>query len=178
MNDLVVINHYNKFIQKAVQTKPNFEPPFVSRRSKLFTIIGDNVDVGQGCIFVGNNKQILSSYGFETCAPFIMLSKDRSKNILGHIDSQTDPREIVQAIKNNFAPKEIENASFIYMKGAASYERNKNLCYLATNTIEKALNMLDVRGKRIDALTTGFEDVIVNAKGLFIKEGQKLIKLA
>ncbi len=177
MNDLVVKNHFNQLLLRTVPKDTVSEPPFISPKKNCFKMIGDAVDVGQGCIFVGNNKQVLTSYGFETCAPFVMLSKDKTKNILGHIDSMTDYREIVQAIKDNFAPKEIENATIVYMKGAGTIAPHKNLCYFATNTIEKALDALNVRGRRIDALKTGFEDVIVSSKGLFIKDCQKLIKI-
>lgn len=146
-------------------------------RQNCFRIIGNNVDVGQGCIFVGAPQQTLSSYGFETCSPLIMLSHNNGKNVLGHIDSATNPLEIVKIIQTNFAPKEIEKAEFHYMKGAESYSNHKNLCYYATNTIEDALKILGVSGKRHDILKTGLESVIVNAQGLFIQEGKKLTKL-
>lgn len=147
-------------------------------KSRCYKIIGDNVEVGQGCIFVGNQKQVLSSYGFDTCSPFIMITKDNNnKRILGHIDSMTDPEEIVQAVKANFAPKEIENASFYYLRGAETLSPGENLGRFAVSTIEKALSILNVKGSYLGQLKTGFEDILVSSKGLFSKDHLEQMKL-
>lgn len=89
-----------------------------SSRENAYRILGDTVDIGQGCTFVGNSNQKLKSYGFDTCAPFIMLTNKGGKHVLGHIDALSKPQEIVEKLKTHFAPKEIENTSFHYFEGA------------------------------------------------------------
>lgn len=135
-------------------------------------IIGNKVGVGQGCIYVANRHQKLESYGFDTCAPFIMLTQD-GKQILGHIDSFTKPEEIVEVIKRNFATEEIKNAFFHYFEGADTLAPGQNLRQLAINTINEALRRLGVQGTNHGRLTP-FDNVIVDSSGIKLKRWNKI----
>jgi hypothetical protein len=130
-------------------------------RSQNYTKSGNCVDVGQGCIYAGAKTEKIKSYGFDSCAPFIVLSKKSGKCILGHIDSQSTADEIVKHVKNNFNPEEIKEASYHYLRGAETFHPEKKLGDFAINTIEDALNSLGVKGKYHGQLKTGLEDVVV-----------------
>lgn len=144
-------------------------------RENAYRIIGNKVEVGQGCIFVGNPTQELVSFGFDTCAPFIMLSKKDGKQVLGHIDAESTPQEIAKKIQAHFAPKEIESASFYYYRGADMLAPGQNLGQLAINKIEEALNLLGVKGHCPGRLST-FDKVIVDSEGIKIERFNKIEK--
>jgi len=142
-------------------------------RQHSYRIVGNKVDIGQGCIFVGAPSQILESYSFDTCAPFIMLTKKGKKSVLGHIDSCSTPQEIVDTLKTHFAPKEIESGSFYYFRGADMLAPGENLGLLAINVIEEALKILGVKGTKLGRLTP-FDKVIVDSDGLKIERFKKI----
>lgn len=147
-------------------------------RHNDYRIVGNKVDIGQGCIFVGTPDQILESYGFETCAPLIMLTGKDGKKVLGHIDDGNHPREIVKTIRKHFAPKEIENASFHYFKGAETISAGENLAHFAVDVIEKALKLLGVKGNYHGQLGSSDVDiVIVDLEGIKIKRHEEIIKI-
>lgn len=144
-------------------------------RDHAYRIKGNTVDIGQGCVFVGHSNQRLESYGFDTCAPFIMFTNKDGKRVLGHIDSHTTPQQIVDKIKADFAPKEIENASYHYFKGADALAPGKNLGQLAINVIEEALQILGVKGKYHGQLTP-YDKVIVDNEGISVEAFDKIRK--
>lgn len=144
-------------------------------RENSYRIMGNKVDIGQGCIFIGHPNQQLESYGFDTCAPFIMLTTKDGKRVLGHIDAGSTPQEIAEKIKTNFAPKEIENASFHYFRGPDTLAPGENLGQLAINRIEEALKLLGVKGNYQGRLTP-FDKVIVDNDGIKLERFKEIAK--
>lgn len=156
-----------KNIHPKIKIKPNL------LRDSNYRIKGNTVDIGQGCVFVGHSNQRLESYDFDTCAPFVMFTKKDGKRVLGHIDSLTTPQQIADKIKADFAPKEIENASYHYFKGADALAPGENLGQLAINVIEEALQILGVKGKYHGQLTS-FDKVIVDNEGIKVETFDKI----
>lgn len=144
-----------KAIKHSRFTLPQIE------KSNNYTKFGVNIDVGQGCIYVGEADEIVKSYGFDSCAPFAMINGQGKRKVLGHIDVNTKPKEIYWHIKNNFSDKEIQGASYHYWRGAETLHPKDKLGSFAIETIQKALKLLGVEGKYEGALETGFEDIII-----------------
>ena len=152
-------SRFENFFKKVL---PKRDDTCSLARSLDYTKIGNNVDVGQGCIYVGKPKEVLESWGFVICSPFIMQARN-GKNVLGHIDVLTKPEEIVETIKTHFAPKEIENARFSYYSGPYCDEEEGHYRSCAVKTIENALKLLGVKGENKGVMPSG--KIIVDSNG-------------
>lgn len=143
-------------------------------RSTYYRKIGSGVEVGQGCIYTGYSNERLYSDCFETCAPIAITTTKDAKRILGHVDSATKPEEIVDAVRNAFSQKEIENASYIYYRGAEKMSPDAKLGQFAIDTIEQALDILGVKGNYKGQLKSGFEKIIISRTGVKLQDSMLL----
>lgn len=166
ISDIIALRNCDS-IKPKIKIRPNLF------RDSNYRIRGNTVDVGQGCVFVGHPNQRLESYGFDTCAPFVMFTNKDGKRVLGHIDTSLTPQQIADKIKTDFAPKEIENASYHYFKGADALAAGQNLGQLAINIIEEALKLLGVKGTCHGRLSS-FDKIIIDNEGIKVETFDKI----